>query len=367
MVLAQDVFLAQDDAHAYLRRGAKLTDDNIRRLATLGVRRVAVRETTVRPAARQNEPPALLQNARSKVITPQPVLDSELRSAALQTVEAAFSDIAISDTGIAPSFEVVDQMNVIVSRLVSSVMRSRTAQTSISDLKSFDEFTYHHSLSVAVLAIAIGQQLGLPTLHLNKLGMSAILHDIGKTAVPIQLVQKPAPLTGPEFDLMKSHSRSGSAFLVSFVRDEQMWQAVLSHHERLDGTGYPRGLAGRDIPLWGRIIAVADVYDALTSQRPHRPPVEPHQALEYIMGGIGTAFDYDVVKALVARASLYPVGSCVELSDGSLALVVDNAIPARPVVELLGRGTFVDLSDDRKYLNVVIQRLVPTAELARFR
>ncbi|MDL2294123.1 HD-GYP domain-containing protein [Ruminococcaceae bacterium OttesenSCG-928-D13] len=364
MELAQDVFLDNNPTQAYLRRGVRLTEDVIERLAVLRVSRVAVRDEAKAPAPA--EPPPLLQTARSKILTPTPTIDAKLRDDTLFSLENVFADVWINDGGFRGESDSLDDMNTKVEKLVGSVMRDKTALVNIGDLKSYDDYTYHHSLSVAVLAIGIGQKLGISSRPLTKLGLAAIMHDIGKTAVPIEIIRKPSRLTDSEFTLMKHHSKAGSTYLIhSHIGDEALWGAVMGHHEKLDGTGYPNGLAGEQIPLWSRIISVADVYDALTSHRPYRQPMEPLEALEYLMAGIGTSFDYDIVKALVQKIAPYPVGSCVQLSDDSYGLVVAVEHPTRPVVEILGRGDIVDLENDRQYLSVVVRRQVSPIELGR--
>ncbi|MDL2327190.1 HD-GYP domain-containing protein [Ruminococcaceae bacterium OttesenSCG-928-A11] len=365
MVLAQDVFLDSNPTQAYLRRGIRLSAEVIERLTVLGVSRVAVRDEAAAPAT-PAIPPRLLQTARSSIIAPKPTVDHKLRDNTLDSLHTVFSDIWINDNGFRGEPDSLDDVNSMVEKLVGTIMRDRAALVNINDLKSFDDYTYHHSLSVAVLSIGIGQQMGISTRQLNKLGLAAIMHDIGKTAVPIEIIRKPSKLTDSEFALMKYHSKAGSSYLIgSSIGDEWLWGAVLGHHEKLDGTGYPNGLKGEQIPLWSRIISVADVYDALTSHRPYRQPMPATEALEYIMGGVGTAFDYDVVQALVRKVAPYPVGSCVELSDGSYGLVVAVTHPARPVVEILGRGDIVDLQEDRQYLNVLIRRQVMPVELGQ--
>ncbi len=234
----------------------------------------------------------------------------------------------------------------------------------IDELKSLEDFTYHHSLSVAVLSIGMGLRLGVHSRQLKQLGLAAMLHDIGKVLLPRNIYLKRGRLSADEYNIIKTHAPAGTRHLMDAkIGGEALWRNVLFHHERIDGKGYPSGIPGREIPLFSRVIAVADVYDALTSARPHRGSMLAADALEYIMGGADSQFDFDVVQALVSKVELYPVGSCVRLSDSSLALVLDNENPSRPVVEILGQGHTVDLYRDRRYLGVVVVRSVPDSEL----
>lgn len=403
MELAQDVYLEEDPTTAYLRRGFVLTDKAIERLHSRRVRRVHIEDEkpskpqaftplyprrvapgaanddapvtyTAKPPVfsrdalgqprRPNVMPPVLHVSHATVLTPKRTIDEELQEEAIQSLQTTFDEILINDNGVYGTPESLAPLEEVVGRLVSTVVFDKRALVNINDLKSYDEYTYHHSLSVAVLSIAIGRQMGFSTNQLNKLGLAAIMHDIGKTAVPQELIQKPSRLSEWEYIQVKEHARAGTSYLInSSVGDEKLWRAVLCHHEKLDGTGYPLGLKGFDIPMWSRIISAADVYDALTSARPYRVPMQPADALEYVMGGIGSAFDYDVVQALVSKVDLYPVGSCVELSNGELAMVMDSEITNRPVVEILGSGQVVDLFRDRQYLKVVVRRTVPPGEL----
>jgi HD-GYP domain-containing protein (c-di-GMP phosphodiesterase class II) len=134
------------------------------------------------------------------------------------------------------------------------------------------------------------------------------------------------------------------------------------HHEKVDGSGYPYGLKGDEIMLPGRIIAVADVYDALTSYRPYRTPMQPAEAVEYIMGNIGVQFDYDVVIAFLHKLELYPVGGFILLSNGKSAVVLDNQNSLRPIVRLLDTGDILDLFTDRKCLSLTITKSIDFGE-----
>ncbi len=283
-----------------------------------------------------------------------------LRRTALKTLERLFEGAdAQGDTTLH-----LTDLDAVVDQLVGALTTSPRALVGIGELKSLDDFTFHHCLSVAVLCISVGLRLGLPPRQLKPLGLAAMLHDIGKVLIPKDVYLKRGRLNEREYGIIKTHAPAGTSHLMEAkIGGEALWRNVLFHHERVDGKGYPSGITGSEIPLFSRIIAVADVYDALTSARPYRGSMQPADALEYVMGGADTQFDYDVVQALVGKVELYPVGSCVRLSDGSLALVLNNENPSRPVVEILGRGSTVDLTRDRRYLGVVVVRAVPDSEL----
>ncbi len=346
MTLAEDVFASEDSVSPIIRGGIVLTDYVIAHMKRRGIRSVYVERTGENEDEDAEEPQS------------PPALDPALQKEALTSIEELFLTAGQKD-GPLVSAQTVQHLDSVVHRLVDSLVTVEKTLVNITDLKSFDDYTYHHSLSVAVLAIAMGQYLGMSEVELNRLGTSAILHDIGKTAIPIDLIRKSSKLSPQEFDLIKTHSSAGYNYLTkNNIGDVEIWQGVLCHHERIDGSGYPGNLRGIDIPKWSRIISVADVYDALTSFRPYRRPMQPADAIEYIMGGTGSAFDFDMVTALVRKVDLYPVGSRVELSNGHTAMVMDNDNQMRPIVCLESNGDLVDLYRDRRYLSVVINRLV---------
>lgn len=348
MTLAADVYSSEDSISPIIRSGIVLTSYVINHLKRRGISSVYIESDEVEEVAREPKSP--------------PALDPVLQKEALSNIEEIFLSAANRD--MAPSVQIIQHLETVVEKLVDSLLSEEKALVNINDLKSFDDYTYHHSLSVAVLSIAMGQHLGYSGPELNRLGTSAIMHDIGKTAIPVEIIRKAAKLTPEEFDLIKTHSTEGYNYLTkNHVGDVQIWEGVLYHHERIDGSGYPSGLRGIDIPKWSRIISVADVYDALTSNRPYRRPMQPADAIEYIMGGTGSAFDFDMVTALMRKVDLYPVGSKVELSNGHTALVVDNDNQMRPIVRL-GNGDTVDLYRDRHYLSVVVKRVVAEEEAA---
>ncbi len=253
----------------------------------------------------------------------------------------------------------IEKISVTVTKLIDEIKNTEDFMVNIVDLKMYDDYTYHHSLSVAVIALTVGIALGLNDIELHQLGLSAVLHDIGKLMIPASIIQKPGRLTAEEFDLIKNHPLYGTKILPHrHDIPETVFDGILSHHERMDGSGYPSGLKDKEIPLSGRILAVADVYDALTSNRPYRLPSLPSEASEYIMGGTGTYFDEDVVSAFIRKVAPYPVGTCVRLSNGMTAVVVKNReeAPLRPVVRILSGNMLLDLTDKR-HLSVVISGL----------
>jgi len=292
------------------------------------------------------------------------LMEDDLKEEAVTEIRTLF-DIAKTDGDMTTAYRVVKELNNVVNYLVDTISSESNAVVHITDLKSYDEYTYHHSLSVAVLAIAIGQGLGIDSDKLKKLGNCAIMHDIGKTKVPLELINKPGRLTKEEFDIVKQHANNGRSFLERCdIGDFELWAAVAHHHEKVDGSGYPKGLKGDEIPLFSQIISIGDVYDAVTSYRAYRLPMSPADAIELVMSEIGRSFDYDIVNVFVGKLELYPVNSIVQLSDKRLAIVVENTNSMRPIVRTLDNGVLLDLMGLNN-LNLIITEVMNLREIAK--
>ena len=282
----------------------------------------------------------------------KPLLDKKLKEEAVKGIRAFFALAGLKTSKLTTAYQMVKELDTVVDRLVDTISADGGAVVHVNDIKSYDEYTYHHSLSVAVLSLAIGQGLGLNRAQMKKLGMCAILHDIGKIEIPINYINKPGKLTEKEYAVAKEHARSGGAILQkNNIGDQELWSSVIHHHERIDGTGYPDGLKGDEIPLNSQIVSVADVYDAVTSYRSYRRPMSPANALDLVMSEAGRSFSFEIVRVFISKLKLYPVNSVVQLSDNRLALVIDNTNSTRPIVRVLGESISIDLVEvDNQHL-----------------
>lgn len=359
MTLAKDVVLDDDRVTILTRSGTVLTEQIIQRISESGIISVYIvgqDDSGDLPAELHLDSQVTVAQTVAKA---KPIINDRLRDEAIESLKEVFSHDFINSQNKRESFKVVKHLNTVTERLVDALARDTRTCVNIIDLKSYDEYTYHHSLSVAVLTIAVAQAYGLNKSDIVRLGKSAMMHDIGKTSVPLDIIQKSLKLDDRERAIVNNHSRAGYNYLMKTgIFDEDICKAVLCHHEKFDGSGYPCGLNGEAIPLWSRIISVADVYDALTSNRPYRKPMQPAEAVEYIMGGAGSFFDYEVVKAFTKRLEPYPVGSQVELSDGQIAVVINTEHSTRPVVRTIKTGETMDLFNDHSRFNIVINRIL---------
>lgn len=223
-------------------------------------------------------------------------------------------------------------------KLVADVVKSPDALINLMAVKSFDDYTYAHAVNVAMLAINIGVSLKLHQEDLHVLAIGALLHDIGKLRIPLGILNRKGPLSDTEIERIRSHPQVGFNLLQkSKDLPEAARLIALQHHEKFGGGGYPCCLPGETSSLLARIVSVADVYDALTSKRPFRPPFSPYQAMRVLLSNTSNHFDPAVLGVFVQRMSLFPPGSRVRLSNGAIAMVVRPNLKGhmRPVVRYL--------------------------------
>jgi HD-GYP domain-containing protein (c-di-GMP phosphodiesterase class II) len=237
-----------------------------------------------------------------------------------------------------------------VRSLVDNVLQNRYAMLELSGLKSFDEYTFYHCINVAILSLALGSTLTRDYRFLSSLGVGALLHDLGKMSVDIDILNKTTPLTSEEWAEIREHPVRGAVVttLTSGI-DRASIVCVLEHHMRYDLAGYPSRSPERAQHIGSRIVAVADAYDAMTSQRPYSAPRMQDEAMAIVVQNAGTALDPTLVRLFVDMLGFFPPRSIVLLSTGETAIVVspNPAHPDRPVVRVItdSAGVFKDTFD----------------------
>lgn len=219
----------------------------------------------------------------------------------------------------------------LVNDLIDSVFRNDSAAAAISKLKAFDEYTYTHCINVSVLAVILGKRLGYPRGKLELIGMAGMFHDVGKAVMPAHILNKPGKLTDEEMAIMRTHPIQGYKLLKA-QKDlpEEIIRGAVEHHEKQDGSGYPRGLKGDEISDIAKLLAVVDVYDALTSKRVYKDPLPPGKVLGMMYQWRVTDFHPNIVEQFIKSLGVYPVGSFVRLSTGEHGVVIDHK-PANPL------------------------------------
>lgn len=219
----------------------------------------------------------------------------------------------------------IDSANGLVDEMTQSILRHPSALLSLVRLKNADEYTYMHSVAVCALMIALARQLSLPEEQVSEAGLAGLLHDVGKMSIADAILNKPGRLTDEEFAKMRLHPIYGAKILLTSqsAASALVYDVCLHHHEKYDGSGYPKKLAGEQISLFARMAAVCDVYDAITSDRPYKKGWGPADSLQRMAQWQGH-FDPKIFQAFVRTVGIYPVGSLLRLSSGRLGVVLEQ-------------------------------------------
>lgn len=228
-----------------------------------------------------------------------------------------------------------ERVRAAVATLVQAMVANPDALSWLARLRDDDLAPHHQGIKVALYMIALARHLGLPEAHLSHAGMIGLLADLGKARLPRALLEKPGMLSPSEFSIVKDHVQLTLDVLAAAGIAPEVWMGIAQHHERLDGSGYPQGLRGDAIGLWGRMGAIADSFAALTTPRPYANPSPPQDALMNLYEWVGTSFDEALVEQFVQAVGVFPVGSLVELSTGEVAVVIAQSRTRRLEPRLL--------------------------------
>jgi putative nucleotidyltransferase with HDIG domain len=226
----------------------------------------------------------------------------------------------------------------IVEDMIDYVLELGDVDKSIYDIQTYDNYTYVHSLDTCIMAAFLGLSCGFGEWELKELGIGAILHDVGKTRIPHSIINKKTKLSQEEFDEIKKHTIYGGEILRKNVTiPDSAIKIVEQHHERVDETGYPFGLHNKQISRFAKVVCVCDVYDAVSNDRCYRGKFSPSDAYELILAGSGTSFDPGMVRNFKNTFSIYPLGACVQLSNGEKGYVISQNLgfPDRPIIRIL--------------------------------
>lgn len=243
------------------------------------------------------------------------------------------------------------RVSQIVNNIIDDLMSNKDIIVNLVDLRAMNDYTFSHSVNVAILATIIGIENGYDQIKLRNLAAGALFHDIGKTLIPENILNKTTPFTAEEENEVKQHPTLGFEILRKIEGFNLLSAHVaFQHHEKFDGTGYPRGLMGKEIDEFARIVTIAEFYDTLTSKGQNQKSHLPRHALEYIVLNSGKFFDPKFVEIFIYVIALFPVGSIVILNTGEQGAVikVNKKFPSRPVLRILydATGNKVDPSYD---------------------
>lgn len=251
-----------------------------------------------------------------------------------QTIKNVMESVRDGDTIDVPVLK--DTVNSIVQK----ILNDDNVFMKLTGIRDIDNYTYLHSVDVCIYSVIAGKSMGLSDETICRLGLGAILHDVGKCKIPLSILNKPARLTRDEYEIIKKHTVYGYDIVRKTPEiDQSVARIALEHHEHYDGSGYPNRRSGENIDLLARIVAVADVYDALTANRVYRKRFMPHEAAEYIMANASTHFDPEILKIFLDNIAIYPEDIIVMLSTGEIARVVGakGTMSLRPKVMVITR------------------------------
>lgn len=338
-----------------LRAGATLTDRLCQALITQGINAVWV------------------QDELSEGIEPVTLLPEDVRQQAAASARDALNSARDAFARQQPMPEqAVRELQQTAQRISELVAGTPDAALALTDLAAADAYTHRHSVNVCALGLLLANTLfrrngwvdwdgrrryDRVEERLAKLGLGLLVHDVGKMAVPLEVLNKPGKLDEDEWELMRQHPEAGVSLLRADSISPLVKAVVRDHHERWDGSGYPRGIEGEQINALARIAAVADVYDAVTSERPYKAAAPAHVGVKIIVDGSGTAFDPEVVEIFRRVVFPYPVGTPLRLDDEQVTGVVcrvDPDHPDTPVVRFPGQDGPVEVPVDTRARSVSV-------------
>jgi len=346
--LAKTVF--DNDGRILLRDGVVLTDSYLIRIKRLQIYSIYI------------------SDGYSETII-EDVIKPELRQHAIKAIKETFysfekynlysNNTNLSKQSIAKEkHSYFESIGNIARDIIDEIISKQNVMINLVDIKSMDNYTYQHSVNVAVLSLVLGVQLQLNQSELYTLCIGALLHDIGKVLIPKDIILKPGRLTDEEFITIKEHTTKGYDFLKGCSDISVPSRIVaLQHHEKVNGLGYPDNKKDKSINRFARIVSIADVYDALTSDRPYSKAMCPNDAVEYIFSHANTQFDYEMVKAFSKAVVPYPPGTLVRLSTDDIG-VVTNVFPnlaLRPQVKIVKKGPNVNAQEVGTTISLVDQ------------
>ncbi|MEW6171661.1 MAG: HD-GYP domain-containing protein [Bacillota bacterium] len=298
MKVGQNVY--GKDGQIWLARGAILTRRYIEHLFNLGIPSIYVDDGLIGDREIRN------------------VVREDTRQQAVQQVKSILLDPPTSKAGVInPSPGIYRTVESIVGQVVANP----GVMFNLMDIRMEDEYLFYHSANVCILSVLAGATMGFDVTQLMELGVGALLHDVGKMRVPQEIINKPGSLTEQEFNEVKKHTLYGEEMLTNLPSARVI---ARSHHERLNGEGYPDKLKGIEIPVFAQITGMADVYDAMTADRVYRKAYQPHESFEMLSATGDFWFDHTVVRSFLNNIAAFPVGSVVLLTSGAIAVVLEN-------------------------------------------
>ena len=288
---------------------------------------VCLEEPGIREIERkiENKPPdpPIIKSVPLSPLKPQVPFKEEIKKARIIQREAltVVKDF-MRDVRVGKNIE-TERAAIVVNSMVDSIFRNQEALFSLTRIKDYDDYTFVHCINVSVLSLAIGRQLNFNAEELQELGMGALLHDLGKMKVPSNILNKPGKLTPEEYEVIKKHPEYGMEVLEKARNISASAKLIsLQHHERYDGSGYPLGLTGENIDRFSQLVAIVDVYDAITSERCYSKGMPPHEAVKKIYQWAQKDFNQKMVAQFIQAVGIYPVGTLLKMDTGEIGVVI---------------------------------------------
>lgn len=322
-VVAEDVYDA--DGVLLMKRGGRFRAQFIPRFIEAGVQEIVVEdghlsETTV--------------EAVRDALQIEDIIRERIRNQAIQQVKKSmlrYKNITKRD---------IQSLVGYVEEMIQELLEHKDFVLALSHIRAVDDYTYGHSVNVGVLALMVGIDLGLSKRQLKCLGTGAIMHDIGKIKIPDSILKKPGKLTHEEYEQVKLHTEYGYEMLIQTDLPQEVAEIARHHHEKYDGTGYAHGISGADIPLFARIVAVADVYDAMSNDRIYKRRYTHSRVFCELLSERGKQFDSEIMDCFLNHIYRYPLGTGVVLNTGHRGIVIslNPHLPESPVVRIFFTG-----------------------------
>ena len=343
--------------HDFVRNRFLVKDaDDVRKIREIGIAEIYIDTrlgldpdvppaSPLDPAQGEAEPaPSGPEPAETPAASPTAAIHTDSRTASKRERARALHREAtqivrdmLGDIRLGKQIE-MEKIEPVVERMVDSIFTDQDALLPLARLKQHDSYTFQHSVSVCALMTAFARTLEVPREKIREIAIGALLHDVGKARVPDEILNKPGKLTDAEFDRMKNHVVQSKIILMATPGISPIALDVAAqHHERFDGTGYPNKLAGDQISLYGRMGAIVDVYDAITSDRVYHKGKPPTEALRKLLEWSANHFEPRLVKAFIRSVGIYPTGALVRLESKRLAVVQaqHDDKPMQPTVKLI--------------------------------
>jgi putative nucleotidyltransferase with HDIG domain len=352
-----------------LPKAAESMGEMIRRLKSLGIERIAFergvtpeelqtlamtiahperRPDQAAPGVEQADPLAAFGSlAHIRVGRIQTEEKKEQSSADVATIRRLYSNAtnlasAVWDTAQSEGMPDQKAARALVDSLAQAVSANRTALIALTALKNYDNYTFTHMVNVSVLTMSQARALGIDGAPLRELGLAALMHDIGKVRTPTEVLNKPSKLTDAEFEIMRMHVVDGAEILRRTPEMPAIAPVIaFEHHLRIDGTGYPFGVQRGMLNIGTQLCGIADVYDAMRSQRAYQQAFPSDRILEVLKRNDGHQFDQNLVRRFTQLLGIYPPGNLVRLDDGAMAVVmaVHAPDPFKPRVKVIVTGS----------------------------